>query len=520
MNLDGIKAVAEAGERRMLDCYIGIDLGTSSVRALALSQDGVLGVQGRDYAIREPRPGYAEQSPEEWWQATSDCLMRLLRLDTLAGARVRAVGLSGQMHGLVLLDDDRKPLRDAIIWPDTRTADICREWSKSIGVETISNTTGLPLATGFMAPSLSWVKRNEPEVYRRAATALLPKDYIRYRLTGALATDVTDGSGSLLFDVAKRQWSHDMLTRFDLDARLLPPVAGTTDAAGEVTTTAAEETGLPAGIPVAAGGADIAMAAIALGVGRPGVVAVSISTGGTVITGIDRVIIDNRLHTLCFAGKDRWILMGAMLSAGLSLSWFARKIASPAGGLSEDADMLSSEKLSRDAEKIPAGSEGLLFAPYLCGERTPYMDPDAKGCFIGLSLRHTQAHMVRAIMEGVACSLCESLDIFKELGVPVNQVICTGGGSRSPLWRQIMADVFERPVSWHQGEEHSALGAAMAGAAAAGQTVNAAGVRDHAPETTFPQASSVEVLRNQRKIFRRIHPQLKGVFSDLSGPQR
>ena len=281
--------------------------------------------------IREPHPGFAEQSPEDWWKATGDCLQRLLRLESLADARVRAVGLSGQMHGLVLLDRDGNPLRNAIIWPDTRTADICREWSETIGTEAIGNITGLPLATGFLAPSLSWVKRNEPHVYRRAAHALLPKDYIRYRLTGVLATDVTDASGSLLFDVARRQWSRELLKKFDLDDRLLPAVVNTTSVAGNVTESAANATGLPAGIPVAAGGADIAMAALALGVGRPGIVAVSISTGGTVITGIDRLVLDRRMHTFCRADQDQWILMGASLSAGLSLSWFARNVATPLG---------------------------------------------------------------------------------------------------------------------------------------------------------------------------------------------
>ena len=501
-----------------MDTFIGIDLGTSSVRALALGGDGrLLGVQGREYPIREPRPGFAEQSPDEWWEATSDCLRRLLRTDGMAGARVRAVGLSGQMHGLVLLDGDGRPLRDAIIWPDTRTADICREWSRTVGIEAIRSVTGLPLATGFMAPSLSWVKRNEPHVYRRAAHAILPKDYIRYRLTGALATDVTDASGSLLLDVAKRQWSRELLGRFDLDAGLLPAVKNTTEVAGVVTQAAAEATGLPAAIPVAAGGADIAMAATALGVDRRGVVAVSISTGGTVITGIDRVIVDGRMHTLCFTGTDRWILMGASLSAGLSLSWFVKNVATPlAAARAQEGEATLLEALTRDADKVPAGSEGLLFSPYLCGERTPYMDPDARGCFIGLSLRHTHAHMVRAIMEGVAFSLCESLDIFGELGVPVKEVICTGGGSRSPLWRQIMADVFDRPVTWHRGEEHSAIGAAMVGARAAGQVVAAGGPGSEAPDTTPPRPAQAAVYREQRRIYKRIHPQLAEVFGELA----
>ncbi len=482
---------------------------------MALGENGrVLGIQGRDYAIREPEPGYAEQSPSEWWDATTDCVRRLLCLESMRGAWVRAVGLSGQMHGLVLLDGNGTPLRDAIIWPDRRTADICREWTDSISARTISAITGLPLATGFMAPSLSWVKRNEPLIYQRAAHAILPKDYIRYKLTGKIATDVTDASGSLLFDVAGRRWSKDLLRRYELDERLLPAVVKTTGIAGAISSSAADATGLRAGTPVAAGGADIAMTALALGVGQPGTVAVSISTGGTVITGIDRVILDKRVHTLCGAIADRWILMGAALSAGLSLSWFAANIAAPLGANGRDENVI--EKITRDAAEIPAGSEGLLFAPYLCGERTPYMDPHAKGCFIGLSLRHTYAHMARAIMEGVAFALCESLDIFRELRVPVETVLCSGGGARSPLWRQILADVFDRPVTWRRGEEHSAIGAAMTGALATGGSVSVAATEGQTAETTHPDPLRVRAYQKQRDIFKRIHPQLTGIFEDLS----
>ena len=499
-----------------MECCLGIDLGTSSVRALALGPDGrILGVQGCGYAIREPRPGFAEQSPAEWWSAVVDCTRRLMGIDSLRGARVRGIGLSGQMHGLVLLDRDGIPLRDAIIWPDRRTAEICREWTDTIGTGTIGSITGLPVATGFMAPSLAWVKRNERQIYDRAASVVLPKDYIRYRLTGRIATDVTDASGSLLFDVTRREWSTQLLGAFGLDARLLPPVVPTTAAQGTLTKPAADETGLEAGIPVAAGGADIAMANLALGVGEPGTVAVSISTGGTVVTGVDRLVLDRRLHTFCGVMPGRWILMGASLSAGLSMSWFSRNIAGPGEGAGAEGADSGVETLSREAEAVPAGAEGLLFAPYLCGERTPYMDPNARGCFIGLSLRHTRAHMVRAIMEGVAYSLGDSLELFRQLQVPVGDVQCSGGGSRSPLWRQILADVFDRPVHWHPGEEHSALGAAMVGALAAGLPARLARA-DEEPRTTFPNPEAAAVHRSQHAVFRHIHPQLTGVFDELA----
>ena len=321
--------------------------------------------------------------------------MRLLAQGHRYAARpsqeVVAIGMSGQMHGLVLLDAAGVPLRDAIIWPDGRTADICAEWDRTIGAAKVGAITGLPIATGFLAPSLAWIRRNEPEIYRRAARVTLPKDYVRFRLTGVLATDDSDASGTLLFDVARRRWSDELIRRFRLDASLLPPVTSATSISGVVEDSAARETGLPAGIPVAVGGSDQAMAATALGVDAPGVVAVAISTGGTVITSVEHPFRDERIHTLCHAERGRWILMGVCLSAGLSLSWFTRTFRAGA----------TYDSLSLEAEGIAPGSEGLLFAPYLCGDRTPYRDSAAKGTFVGLSTRHTRAHMVRAIMEGV-----------------------------------------------------------------------------------------------------------------------
>ncbi len=496
-----------------MDYYVGIDLGTSSVRVVALGEKGtVLAVEGHDYPIREPKQGFAEQSTDEWWEATAGCLRRLQNLDILKGGRVRAVGLSGQMHGLVLLDRERKALRDAIIWPDSRTAGICREWAQTIGADRIGGITGLPLATGFLAPSLAWVKRNEPDLYARAAHAILPKDYIRYRLTGEIATDVTDASATLLLDVARRTWSTELVDRFDLDEHLLPSILDTTCVAGAVTESAAAATGLPGGTPVAAGGADIAMAAHSLGIDNPGTAVVSIATGGTVIVGIERPVVDGRMHTFCSATPDRWILMGATLSAGLSLSWFANNVAVPLGAARDGVI----EKISSDAERIPPGSEGLLFAPYLCGERTPYMNPHAKGCFVGLSLRHSSSHMVRAIMEGVAYSLCESFDAFKELNIPVNRVLCSGGGSRNPLWRQILADTFERPVRWRPGEEHSGMGAAMTGALAIGDRIVPLPGGEDSSEEVLPNPKHAATYRKQRAVYKQIHPQLAPVFESLS----
>lgn len=488
-------------------CLIGIDLGTSSVRVVALDPAGeILAVHGQEYPIHQPAPGFAEQSPEEWWSAACACLRRVTETVSRTSERVAAIGLSGQMHGLVLLGSDASPLRDAIIWPDTRTADICREWEASPGAQAIRSVSALPIATGFFAPSLAWVKRNEPGVYRKAAHAILPKDYIRYRLTGSLATDESDASGTLLFDVKRRQWSKNLALQLGLDSELLPPVMSASNVAGVVQEDAARETGLEPGTPVAVGGSDQSMAAVALGVSQPGVVAVAISTGGTVITATERPLLDHRVHTLCHSDPRQWILMGACLSAGLSLSWFARTLVGRVDGVYD--------LLSREAEAIPPGSEGLLFTPYLNGDRTPHMDAAARGTFIGLSTRHTRAHMVRAIMEGVVFSLSESLDIFRELGLPVNRIVCSGGGSRSALWRQIQADVFGMSVEWRGGEEHSAIGAALTACAAAEWPPLAAAGGSEA-QVTEPSDSAMTTYRAQRAIFKQVYPQISGIFKQL-----
>ena len=487
-----------------MGCVIGVDLGTSSVRVVALTEKGeVAALHGAEYPILQPAPGFAEQSPSDWWSATCNCLRKVTDELRSSSQEVVAVGMSGQMHGLVLLDAAGVPLRDAIIWPDGRTADICAEWDRTIGAGKVGAITGLPIATGFLAPSLAWVRRNEPEIYRRAARVTLPKDYVRFRLTGVLATDDSDASGTLLFDVARRRWSDELIRRFGLDASLLPPVTSATSISGVVEDSAARETGLPAGIPVAVGGSDQAMAATALGVDAPGVVAVAISTGGTVITSVEHPFRDKRIHTLCHAERGRWILMGVCLSAGLSLSWFTRTFCAGA----------TYDSLSLDAEGIAPGSEGLLFAPYLCGDRTPYRDSAAKGTFIGLSTRHTRAHMVRAIMEGVVFSLCESMDIFRELGLPVERIVCSGGGSRSALWRQIQADVFGIPVEWRRGDEHSATGAAVVAGTATGRVIPLGG---HAAGVAMPDGSAVETYRSLRTVYKKIYPQNAEIFHELS----
>ena len=475
---------------------------------MALSESGeIVALRGDGYPIRQPFPGWAEQSPADWWAATCGCLRHVTAALEAASETVAAVGLSGQMHGLVLLDADGAPLRDAIIWPDRRSADICEEWAGGDGGAAVSAVAGLPVATGFLAPSLAWVKRHEPGIHCRAARVLLPKDFIRYRLTGNLATDDSDASGTLLFDVTSRRWSEALLGRFGLDGSLLPPLRGSLTVAGTVGDAASRETGLPPGVPVAVGGSDQSMSAIALGVDAPGTVAVAISTGGTVITTVGRALLDARVHTLCHADSRRWLMMGACLSAGLSLSWFARTFCGTAEGIYD--------LLSKEAGTVPPGSEGLLFAPYLCGDRTPHRDAVARGGFIGLTPRHTRGHMVRAIMEGVVFSLCESMDIFRELGLPLERVVSTGGGARSAVWRQIEADVFGTPVEWRPGDEHSAIGAAVAGGMAIGRTIPPI-AGGHEARVSEPNAGAAAVYREQRAAYKEIYTRNAALFHRLS----
>jgi len=496
-------------------CFLGIDLGTSAAKVIVVDESGrqrALRAQG--YPILHPQPGYAEQSPEVWWKSTCDCIREMLLTEGLSVEEIKSIGLSGQMHGLVLIDRHGRPLRNAIIWPDRRTAAICAE--KAGDEKLFHAITGLPLATGFLAPSLEWVRQHEPEVYEEASCFMLPKDYVRFRLTGRIATEPTDASGTFLFDFSKRQWSPEMLDAFHVADRLIPEMVETVDVAGNLTREAALLTGLPEGTPVIAGGSDQTMAALALGVDRPGKVAVAISSGGTVITPIDTPRFDSRVHTLCHAYDGQWLMMGATLAAGLSLSWAGEKVFTPLPAAGDAPAAVDMEELSRWAGDIAAGANGLFFAPYLNGERTPYMDSNARGCFVGLTLSHTRAHMARAIMEGVAYSLVESVEIFRELGLPVNKVSCYAGGSRSRTWRQILADVLDTPVHWQQFADYSALGAAVAGARGLGVVIPLENFHGPANEILQPLPENAKTYGERRGTFKKIYLRLRDVFDEIS----
>jgi len=423
---------------------VGLDVGTTGVKALAISPDGdVLARAEETYDLSTPQPGWSEQDPEDWWQAAQRALARL-------GGETTAIGLSGQMHGLVVLDAADRVLRPAILWNDQRTEAECAEIEERVGLSRLIRLTGNRALTGFTAPKLLWLRRHEPDTYARIAHVLLPKDYVRLRLTGEHAIDVADASGTLLFDVAGRRWSEEMIEALELDASWLPRSLESPEMSG---TTAA-------GIPVAAGAGDQAAAALGVGVDRPGPVSVVLGTSGVVFAALPGFAADPeaRVHAFCHAVPAGWHAMGVMLSAAESLRWLRGAL----GSRHEYEELLTA------AEKWPPGTEGLTFLPYLTGERTPHADPHARAAFAGLTLRHDLGALVRAVLEGVAYGLRDSLELLRDLGVDPRAGHASGGGARSALWLRILASVLGLPIRRAATDEGSAFGAALLGGVAAG----------------------------------------------------
>jgi xylulokinase len=472
-----------------MSTLVGLDVGTTGVKALAVSPDGELVARvEREYGLSMPHAGWSEQDPEDWWHAAEAALAALGR-DDVAG-----IGLSGQMHGLVLLDDDLRVLRPAILWNDQRTAAECAEIEERLGLERLVALTGNRALTGFTAPKLLWVRRHEPDVYARIAHVLLPKDYVRLRLTGELATDVADASGTLLLAVPERLWSDEVLSALEIPPRWLPSVRESPEAAGATRD----------GVRVAAGAGDQAAGALGVGVEAPGQLSVVLGTSGVVFSALDAFAADpeGRAHSFCHAVPDRWHAMGVMLSAAGSLRWF-RDVAA-AGASYADLDA--------EAERWPPGAEGLLFLPYLAGERTPHADPDARGAFAGLSLRHDRGALARAVLEGVAYGLRDSLELIRGLGIRPEVARVSGGGARSGLWLRIVASVLDMPLERTAVEEGAAYGATLLGGVAGGvfataQDAVAACVRS--VDAVEPDARWVEEYAAGYERFRTLYPALR-----------
>ncbi len=455
-----------------------------------------------------PQTGWAEQDPDDWWKACGEAIPRALQDAKVSADRIACVGFSGQMHGAVLLDDADKVIRPALIWCDQRTAKECQDLNEKIGQAQIIQYTCNPALTNFTLTKLLWVRNHEPQLWKRLRRFLLPKDYIRLRLTGEHAIDVADASGTLLLDVAHRRWSRAMLSAAELDERSVPALFESPDVCGRVNAEGARHTGLLAGTPVIAGAGDQGAGAVGMGVVGAGTIHATIGTSGVVFAATDRPAMDpaGRLHTFCHAIPGRWHVMGVTQSAGLSLRWF-RDTFGPAGS---DAY----QRLSDEAASAPAGSDGVLWAPYLMGERTPHLDPNARGALVGLTASHTRAHVVRAILEGVAFSLKDTLQIFTEMNVPVHVIRLGGGGARSPLWRQIQADIYEHEVEVVAADEGAAYGAALLAGVGARiwpdvDTACKEAIKVGARIPANP--GNAPVLRERYASYRRIYPALKNI---------
>jgi xylulokinase len=436
--------------------FIGLDIGTSGAKAIVCDGEGIILASAlAEYPISSPQPLWSEQHPADWWRGAQEAIRTVVsRVDP---AQIRGIGLAGQMHGAVFLDDANQVIRPALLWNDQRTAAECIEITQKVGAERLLAIAGNPALTGFQAPKILWVRNHEPANYARIAHIVLPKDYIRFMLSDVYAADVADGAGTLLMDISARDYSPDILTALGIPRAWLPRLYEGPQVTGELSARAAALLGIPAGIPIIAGGGDNAAAAIGTGIVTRGVVNSSIGTSGVIFAHSDTIALDpkGRLHTMCHSVPGAWHMMAVTLSAGGSFAWFRnllRQMGNPA---------LSYDDLVAVASPTPIGAEGLVFLPYLNGERTPHLDPLARGGFIGLTSRHTVGHMARAVLEGVTYSLRDGLSIMHELGVPTTDIRATGGGGKSAFWRQLQADIYGAPVSTLAAEEGPAYGAAL-----------------------------------------------------------
>ncbi|HJT66908.1 MAG TPA: xylulokinase [Pyrinomonadaceae bacterium] len=500
---------------------IGIDVGTGGSRAVLIDAAGkvVASATVEHQPFVSLQTGWAEQDPRDWWRASALAIRSAIDKAGIAADEIKGVGLSGQMHGAVLLDESDELLRPAIIWCDQRSADQCRNLTAGVGADRLIELTCNPALTGFTLPKLLWVRDREPELWRRVRSVLLPKDYVRFKLTGDKATDVADASGTLLLNVAARRWSEEMLAAAEIEQDLLPRVYESQEITGVVSAQAAAETGLRAGTPVVAGAGDQAAGAVGLGIVRPGMISTTIGTSGVVFATTNTPALDpkGRVHTFCHALPGRWHVMGVTQGAGLSLRWFRDQFGVRSGDISSGDPY---DSLTAEAARVPPGANGLLWAPYLMGERTPHLDPDARAALVGLTASHTRAHVVRAILEGVAFSLRDSLEILKELNVPCETIRLGGGGTRSELWRQIQADVYGHEVETMATEEGAAYGVAILAGVAAGAWPGVEAACDEVirPEQQVrPDPDTAKLFHRQYRQYVALYPALRSI-STTEGP--
>jgi xylulokinase len=495
--------------------WLGVDVGTGGTRALLVDRGGKVRATftAAHEEMRMEKPLWAEQRPQDWWRASMEAIRGVLTEARVSGKDVQGVGLSGQMHGLSLLDAAGEIIRPALIWCDQRSQSQVDFINKTVGAENVLASIANPVLTGFTLPKLLWVRDHEPWQFERLRKMLLPKDYIRYCLTGEFATEVSDASGTALFDVVRRRWSFDMMDRLGLDRSILPAVAESSEVTGVISTAAAELTGLEAGTRVCGGGGDQAASAVGNGIVEPGIVSCTIGTSGVVFAHMENVAYDpaGRVHTFCHAVRGKWHVMGVTQGAGLSLQWFRNQMCVP--GVSYD-------ELTAEAVTAAAGSQGLFWLPYLMGERTPHLDSSARGGWIGMTARHTRADLVRSLIEGVSYSQKDCLDIIEQLGVPIASVRVSGGGARSPFWRRLLANIFGKPVVTLDTQEGSAYGAALLALVGTGEFASvpeACGATIREVDRIEPELDQVRLYAERHAIYQSLYPALRSFYRSAAG---
>jgi xylulokinase len=507
-----------------MSIYLGIDVGTSGTKTLAIDERGKILAEAtsEEYPLYHPQPSWSEQDPEDWWKATVSTIRAVLQKGNLKPADVKAIGLSGQMHGSVFLDEQNRVVRPALLWNDQRTAAECEEIERRAGgrkalIAMVAN----PALTGFTAPKILWLRNHEPQNFANTRKVLLPKDYVRFRLTGEFATEVSDASGMLLLDVAQRRWSRALLSALELDESLLAKCYESHEVTGRLTRETADALGLSTDCVVVGGAGDCAAGAVGNGIVTSGCLSTSLGTSGVVFVHSDEVKIDprGRVHTFCHAVDGRWHMMGVNLAAGGSLQWFRDALCEDLKKACQAKGLEPYDVLSQEAAAVPPGSQGLYFLPYLSGERTPHADPHARGCFIGLTRAHGRGHLTRAIMEGVTYNLRESLEIFRELSVPITQIRASGGGAKSPFWRQLQADVFGQGVCTINAEQGPAYGVALLAAVGAGafstiQEACQATIR--VVSETKPDPAAHKAYDRGFAVYRSLYPALRETFPKLA----
>jgi xylulokinase len=497
---------------------LGIDVGTGGTRAVLVDHSGAIvsSATCEHAPFASPNIGWAEQDPQDWYQAAGSAIRQAIAAKSISADEISAIGLAGQMHGAVLLDGNDQVLRPSLIWCDQRTQAQCDWLNAKLGERKIIELTCNPALTNFTLTKLLWVRDNEPEIWKQFRRVLLPKDYVRLRLTGEHAMDMAEASGTLMLDVAHRRWSEEMMSAAGLPMTCLPKLYESPEICARISEVGAAHSGLKSGTPVVAGAGDQAGGAVGMGIVRAGAVSATIGTSGVVFAATDKPSMDpeGRVHTFCHAVPGRWHVMGVTQAAGLSFRWLRDLLKNSSGTLSYD-------DLTREAEKVPTGSDGVLWAPYLMGERTPHLDPKARGTLTGLAARHTRAHVTRAVLEGVAFSLKDTFSLFQEMQVPVRNVRLGGGGARSPLWRQIQADVYENEVEILVAEEGAAYGAALlagVGARFWNSVEEACDAVVKVDKRVKPDNQASAALCRQYENYRRLYPALKPLFATMSSP--